>query len=314
MPRSPPRWLIWLGGVLGVLATSSAFPQQGAPPLPEVTVQAQRQALEPRVRAFVDRSVYLENDEGAPRWEKRVCPTVMGLSKDEGEFILSRLSQIGRKVGVPLDGEECAKPNLYVLVTAKPEEFMTKWAKARHWRMFGVEAMPSAIKTFIETPQPVRVWYNSARVGSGTPSMVDAHLGVSLPNSTAESYKPTDPEAGGPFVRDVKWDLKSAIVVVDKSKMDGVSRGQLADYIAMCAFSHVKVNAVGGDAPTILKLFKSSAAQRPQGLTTWDEAFLESLYHVNSALVMQNMMIVQRMVKDIIPASSDASQPAPTVQ
>src|SRR5689334_1576120 len=143
MPRSPPRWLIWLGASLGTFPAYSALPQNATPPLPEVTVQAQREALEPRVRAFVNRSLYLENDEGAPRWETRVCPTVMGLSKDEGEFILSRLSQIGRKVGVPLDGEDCAKPNLYVLVTARPEEFMTKWAKARHWRMFGVEAMPS---------------------------------------------------------------------------------------------------------------------------------------------------------------------------
>ena len=136
--------------------------------------------------------------------------------------------------------------------------------------------------------------------------------GVSLPGSTALIYEPSDPEAGGPFLRIVKWNLKSAIVVVDKSKMEGTTRGQLADYIAMCAFSHVKLNAIGGDAPTILKLFTSAAAERPQGLSPWDEAFLESLYHVNLASVMQQMLIVQRMVKDIIPASSDASPTAPT--
>ena len=67
MPRSPLRWLVWLGGVPGLVVGYSALAQQSVPPpLPEVTIQAQREALEPRVRAFVNRSLYLENDEGEP--------------------------------------------------------------------------------------------------------------------------------------------------------------------------------------------------------------------------------------------------------
>jgi hypothetical protein len=89
--------------------------------------------------------------------------------------------------------------------------------------------------------------------------------------------------------------------VIDKSKMQGVSRDQLADYIAMCAFSRIKPGATLGDAPTILKLFDGPAAQAPAGLSAWDQAFLESLYHTDPKSTLQRQLIVTRMMSHIVP-------------
>ena len=83
--------------------------------------------------------------------------------------------------------------------------------------------------------------------------------------------------------------------------MAAVTRGQLADYIGMYAFSRLKTDAHHGDAPTILGLFDGLSAQPPPGLTAWDEAFLESLYHTDPKSLLQRSHIVTRMVSHIVP-------------
>lgn len=43
-----------------------------------------------------------------------------GLSKDQGEFVLARISSIARTAGVPLDSQKC-NANLLVIVTIQPD-------------------------------------------------------------------------------------------------------------------------------------------------------------------------------------------------
>ena len=107
--------------------------------------------------------------------------------------------------------------------------------------------------------------------------------------------------------RNVIWSLKSAVVVVDKTLLHGVTIGQLTDYLGMYALSRLQTRPHFGEAPTILGLFdrptsEDVSAQAPQGLTPWDEALLESLYHTNPKLVIQRSMMVTRMVTHIVPA------------
>jgi hypothetical protein len=82
--------------------------------LEEVTVTARRAALTPRVSTFVNQIAELENVEGLPVWTRPACPLVSGLSKEEGEFIVARVSQIARVAAVPHAGENC-RPNLFIL-------------------------------------------------------------------------------------------------------------------------------------------------------------------------------------------------------
>jgi len=284
-------------------AAASPPPSPSPPPpdsnLPQVTVEANRQALEPRLREFLRNSVFTGDSEGVPRWGTRVCPTVIGFSKDGGEYIAARLSQIARAAGVPLDGEHCSPPNLYVFATVNPTEFLTKWAKAHHWMMFG-SGMPHDINAFVDGTRPVRAWYNTAAggpdntIGSATTNAGGATAGF----IHAPKFAGSDSSR---LVKSVIWSVRSAIVVVDKNKMEGISRDQLADYIAMCALSRIKPRTTFGDAPTILKLFDGPATQAPASLSAWDQAFLESLYHTDSTSTMQRQMIVTRMMSHIVP-------------
>jgi hypothetical protein len=270
--------------------------------LPQVTVQANRDAIEPQVRAFVNDFVYLDNDEAPERWNSPVCPAVVGLSHDETEFMLARLSQTARAAGVPLGDSHCAPANLYVVATAKPEVFL-KWAGA-HWRLF--ESTPvRVVNDFVSTPRPVRVWYNSKQGGSDTAQIgTDSHTGMSI-GAAPQAPNFSESETSR-ITRNVIWSLTSAVVVIDKTQLRGVNIGQLTDYVSMYALSRLKTQVHFGDAPTILGLFDGAtsegvSAQAPQGLTPWDDALLESLYHTNPKLGLQRMTMITRMVTDIVP-------------
>jgi hypothetical protein len=283
----------------------AVVPQAPDSSLPEVTVQAKRAAIEPRVHSFVYDSLYLENDEGTARWNSPVCPEVVGLSHDQGEFILARLSQVARAAGVPLAGVGCSPANLAVFATAEPASFLKKWSKARHYRMFG-DGTRQAVNAFIDTPRPVRVWYNSSEAASTGTMRADVHqlLGLSMGGNATQA--PAFVGSGGDshVTRLVTWSLTSVIIVVDDAQLHGVKLQQLADYIGMYAFARLKPGAQQGDAPTILGLFQGDASRSPPGLTPWDEAFLEALYHTNPALVLQRGIMVRRMVSHIVPEAS----------
>lgn len=281
--------------------------------LPQVTVQAQRDAIEPQVHSYLYDSVYLENDEGTARWNSPVCPEVVGLSHDQGEYILSRLSQIARAAGVPLAAPDCSPANLAVFATAKPALFLKKWSKARHQRMFW-DTMPHLIQSFIETPRAVRVWYNSepGPAGGITAAGVDQVPGVFGGGNAVNAPVFVNEGGGGSrLTRTTIWSLKSVFVVVDKTQLSHVKIGQLADYIGMNVLARLRPDAQHGDAPTILRLFQGDAAVRPEGMTPWDQAFLEAFYHTDQALVLQRGIMVRRMVSHIVPQPSpETASPA----
>src|SRR5262249_34086539 len=110
-------------------------------------------------------------------------------------------------------------------------------------------------------------------------------------------------EGDSRITRNAIYSLNSAFVIVDVTQLKGVKVSQLADYIAMNTLARLKPNAPHGNAPTILGLFEGDHAQSPEGMSPWDEAFLEALYHTNPQLVMQRGIMVSRMLSHIVPES-----------
>jgi hypothetical protein len=69
--------------------------------LQEVTVTAQRADLANRVSKFVDNVAALANGEGLPLWKVPICPSVTGMTRQQGEYLLWRISEIARGAGIP---------------------------------------------------------------------------------------------------------------------------------------------------------------------------------------------------------------------
>jgi hypothetical protein len=285
------------------VAPAAAAPAAGKPEaLSEVIIKAQRAQLVPRVSNFVYQVAGLENEESLSRWQEPVCPLVTGLPRQEGEFVLGRVSEIARAAAVPLAGEHC-KPNLYIFVTRQPQQLLQAMENHNFAVTFGPNAMPTIVDEFIAHARPIRVWYSS---GMRTPEGAAMHPGA--PAYTLISNGPmigplhlyNDSERSSHLMLAHIWSLSVVYVIADQSRLQGLSRGQFADYVAMVGLAEINPGAHLGDAPTILKLFDGAPDTAPAGLSDWDQAFLKSLYATELGSKLQRNQIARSIVRDIV--------------
>lgn len=256
--------------------------------LPEVTVEATRAALERRVDAFVHgvtRNPGYSETESLVRWNAPVCLFAGGLAAEEVKFVLTRLSQITSSAGAPLAGEPC-QPNFIIIATSEPDRVLKAWY-ARNSQLFG-NAPLSKIRHFLDPSQsrPIRVWYN-INLGR-TATMRNGHFIPS--NVRAESSA---------FVRNAILGFSSIFAVIDTNRTEHAKLGQLADYVAMAGLTNIDLDADIESAPSILRLFASSAEISPPGLSSWDMAFLKALYQSDQTSRTQRVEIANRVFREV---------------
>jgi hypothetical protein len=284
----------------GLMACGGAVAQQ---PVQEVTVLAQRLKLEAKITNFVYGISVLENYEGLARWTRPLCPLVTGLTREQGEFVLERLSEIARAAGAPLAGEQC-RPNLFIFVTPQPKALL----QAMEDRYFSVafgNARPAEVDDFINTPRAVRVWHGAywtpgagtVQVHSLAPSAQLSGGGLSGP----PTYTNAGMDGASRLVTQGVWTFGNVYAVVDATQLRGVTQGQFADYMAMVSLAQIKLSAHLGDAQSILSLFAGSPQSVPAGMSAWDSAFLKGLYQTMHNTTMQRSLITHSMTRDLLP-------------
>jgi len=272
--------------------------QQSNTELNTITVEAQRETLERKVRAFVSAIAVAPYQESLARWQEPtlICPLVGGLPHDDGEFILRRLSSVALAAGAPLGPASC-KPNFYVIVTSAPDALLKAWSQ-RDTTMFGEES-GLKIHKFLNASIPIRVWYNATLYTSeGIP--LDSIV-TGLTTGTLSGFPTNNRAMNFRLSRDEVRDLTSIIVLIDSRRLKGVTFGQLAAYIAMIGLAEIHLDAHLGDAPSILQLFSSSGNTPPPGLSPWDQAFIKALYRTRHIDPVQLAAIKTSVVKDLAP-------------
>jgi hypothetical protein len=296
------HWGLLVAGILLAAASFAGPPDAGSPgtatPIPQVTIEARRAALRQQLYAYVATITRSQRrDEALHRWNQRVCPAVVGLTKEEGEFILARLSQIARAAVVPLDGEQC-QVNLAVVFTNDPVAVIAAWGKRRS--ALGVHAPPAAFARFASRRGPVRVWYNQSFGSPDSRALTPGSL--QLGNRFQET--PTGAQlTGSKMYVKALLAFSSVAVIVDARQTAGIGIGPLTDHIAMLAFADTDPEVPLGQAPTILRLFSARVANErlPTGLSDWDRAYLKALYGTKLDLITQRSVIAEEMVQDVAP-------------
>lgn len=259
-----------------------------APPKPQIdtiTVEAarEREAAKKQVDKFVSGIALRRYDESLADWQREVpiCFLVGGLPREDGEYMLTRMSQIAALVGAPLASKDC-KPNFFVVVTSDPDALLKAWTK-RDARFFDSDqdVGGTEIRKFLHAKTPVRAWYNWELYD-------DAGI---------RGSQRSDPSR---IRYSAARDLAAVVVVVDAPRARGVSFGQLAAYIGMVGLAEIKIDARASDTQSILQLF-SNREKAPTGLSKWDEAFLKGLYHTEHLDRSQFADIKSAMVREIAP-------------
>jgi hypothetical protein len=263
-----------------------------------VVIQARKEKeLKRQISKFFSGSVITYLHDALERWDTPICPLVAGLSKERGEFMLERISQIARASHAPLGPEHC-KPNLYVVVTDVPDLLLEKWSR-RDRRMFNDCNGTAYVREFLHSRHPVRAYYNATFTSGG----VDGDATAALESQGVHFDFPSSGcmatgHAGSRLSFGAVRTLTSVIIVVDSRQTTNLNMGQLADYVAMVGLAQIRVDADPGTAPTILSLFRETHSQL-QGLSPWDEAFLHSLYTTTQSSVLEVAMIKRRMFEQI---------------
>jgi hypothetical protein len=305
LAERPIAWGAHLAAVLSLLSgIAIAEPSPAAhsqePPgdaaLEAVIVEAQRERerLERQIRAFATSIILPRREESLARWQVPICPLVAGLTPEQGEFVLKRVSQIVRDSGAPLAPEKC-KANLVIVMTPEPASFLRGWWK-RNPKFFNDGRGLGDTEIFIRTPKPIRVWYN---------------VQSKCPNGRA-TYETEGSDGGTAYLRCVdgtlgsklRWEavrkIVSAIMIADTALIEGRTIGQLADYIAMVALAQLRRDAEPGSVPTILHLFNGAEPATSQRLSRWDEAFLRSVYASDPESVLQVSEVQAKMYQDLM--------------
>jgi hypothetical protein len=265
--------------------------------LPEMTVRAQRQALERRVQAFVSSGIRDPFEESLARWNSPICPLVVGLSREEDEFVGARLSEIAVAAGARLAPQPC-QANFAVIVAAEPDAVLKAWYK-RDYRLFG-DATENRINEWLKTPRAARVWYNiKNESASGLPYAVAAPglIGMLPPGTNI----PFDSIEGSHIVFNSVRAFLSVIVAIDSGRAEGINLHKLADYAAMAGLAEIRLDADIGEVPTILRLFSTAEGAKPTGLTDWDASLLNALYNTSQETKLQRSAITHSMVRHLAP-------------
>jgi hypothetical protein len=282
------------GSITHPIAAAEETPPPSEPAsthIDSTTIEASpdRAEVERRVWRFVNSIAVRPGEESLARWENQipVCPAVKGMSGEDGEYILSRVSKIAADAGAPLAPQNC-KSNFFIVVTSDPDGVIKAWSK-RDVTMFGDETDQGGTKIheFHQTT-PVRVWPNTQIFNlDGTP------LGTVQGRANAAA------RATRIEINNFRA-LCSIIVIVDARRMKGVSFGQVAAYVAMVGLVQIHPEADVIDAPSILNLFVQGA-KAPAGLTAWDAAFLKGVYRSRNTDKAQIAAIKSSMVQDVAP-------------
>jgi len=281
--------------------------------LDSITVEAkkkEREELRLQVDQYVKATVAQHAGESLARWNTPVCPLVAGLPREQGEFILGRLSQSVRNAGAPLAPENC-KANFFILVSSRADEILEALRKKRPG-LFDTHNGLGPLQHFLRTERPVRIWQNWQNAGDDAGGLIiaeafvgisgGASMGGSLgtgSSSAAMANWPTATLPNSRLTRSVARSLSTAIIIVDLARITSGNLGQLSDYIAMVGLAEINLDRTIDSAPSVLRLFSDPGQTPLEGMSPWDQALLKSLYASRAESVMQVSEMKTHMVDSI---------------
>jgi hypothetical protein len=274
-PDAPP-------GVLSVQTVPAAIrPAVGADDTPtdlgDVVVEGSR--LEETTRSFVREVGAPAANRGLARWRHGICPGVANLQAATAQYIVDRISDVTREVGLQAGAPGC-EPNVLIVATTDANAFTPQFVAMRP-RLFrvggaGMDRGGDALETFETTDRPVRWWHVSVPVDET--GVIAVRLPGQCRNACVEpmEFAPQLESNASRLQARTEDDLRRVFIIVDVDRIGGVSLEQLGDYLAFVALAQVNPDADTSGYSTILNVF-DSPDDTPE-MSQWDHAYLKGLY------------------------------------
>jgi hypothetical protein len=287
------------GMMAAALALANTAPPPNSPQQADATeiVVSGISDMDHEIREFVGALSVTPGARQLSRFEKRpVCPLAIGIPESQKEAVASRMRQVAAAAGIVVGGKAC-KPNVVVAVTQDKKAFID--ALRRRHPYFFEQLSPRQHRRLLREPGPAAAWHVHGPLvtsdGREMPSVsgengADFQVNFTI-NPGSRIIVPTHPQ------------FAAAMVVVERSALDGLTTTQLADYASMRAFAQVDTARLAGSAaPTILKVLEvPMGGAVPITMTRWDFGMLRSLYTspTNLYAAAQRSAIRRRLSREL---------------
>lgn len=234
-----------------------------------VTVTAKSKPDQEAIEAFVGSVAAETGTKRLGRWDRKICPGVIGMRNDYARLMLDRIAETALEIGLEV-GEPGCKANMIVIATAESDklarDMVDKYADAFAKYDGGIRPRRKKLDAFIVSPEPVRWWHVTRRTNADGQRY---DLGDSVSVRDVGRIKATTRE-----------DFDRVIIILDVTRIGKVKYVSLADYIAMVGLAQVDPEADTASVATVLNLFSDREAglTPPETMTSWDKAYLKGLY------------------------------------
>jgi hypothetical protein len=270
MPTLRPALL--LTAALGFALPAAA--QQASQEPDDILVTGQREAVEvdrgevrSQARAVTPRGTV----EGEPlaRFQDPICPGVWGLSTESAQYIIDRIYHNAEAAGLELDETAGCGANAIVIFVDEPHAEFADMARHSHILVNPLSFWEK--KRVSDTEGPVLAWNvvatrtSGGQDRSGHPPVFEATDSTRLTSGT-------------------RRDIQASVIMFDTDLLEDLDGLALADYATMRLLARTRP-VDNGDAAygTILSLF-DDPVRAPQSMTTFDRAYLASLYDSRAEL------------------------------
>jgi hypothetical protein len=301
--------LISAAAVALFVSVTPAMAQEDTGSNDDIVVVGER--LQEMVRAFVDEvAVSPGGERQMARWDRTICPLVAGIPARQSQYIADRIAQRAHQIGLRTEGPGC-KANILIFVTPESgrlaEGIVDEYRNlVNYYSTNGIATLGRGpLEDFVSEQRPVRWWHvNQTVSGDGQ------HLGGDV-NGGTTVLRTTQP--AGRLRRETRQDFLRVLIIVDATEASGVQFQALADYLAMVSLAQLDANGEPTGIPSILNLFndRAAGASAPNGMTEWDEAYLDGLYNAARTApseLWQQRDISERMVETLDPAAAPAEE------
>lgn len=242
-----------------------------------------------------------QREDQLARWDERVCVGMAGLSPEQGQIVVDRISARAAEVGLRV-GEPGCRANIMVIFTNDSDTVARNIVNERRDLLgyYGNDAVSTGgregLEAFANTSRPIR-WWHVARNVTADGRVLD-HVNSAPAASASEGASANEAAASGqPSTgvgsfsgvqtvrsngtrtrRTTRQDLNYVLIIVDAERVSEFPVSAWTDYVAMVSLAQINAEAEPTAAPSILNLFSSSVENTPMGMTAWDEAYLRGLY------------------------------------
>jgi len=227
-----------------------------------------RRDRDTEIRELVDSLTPAPANGHVARFEHSACPAVLGLPPAQRAQVVARMRAVGEAARVPMGSATC-RPNVVLLVTSNKRRLLEQLAQ-RFPQYLG-ETTGRRLTRLMESPEPTAMWHLDGLVDADGRELIATGGNVAVRRTTRAESHITD---------QVHHEFTGSVLVVEAHALTGLTTIQLADYAAMRTYTGADpARLPNRGLPTILTVVDAPMdSATPVTLTSWDLAFLESLY------------------------------------